>query len=139
MSSAKLALASGLVAVALIVSACGIQAKPIAGTAQLASARGNHGVYNDPRTPYLHCLRGAGFQLTRFRSGPEKLPALQIDAAPTGPTVVFEPTPGIAEGEQITAQVEGAEVIGSALVYPNRTSDARMATVEGCLTIGVKG
>ena len=139
MSSRKPALVGGLVAVASILSGCGIQAKPLAGTAHLGRAAGNHAYVNDPRAPYGRCLRASGLAVTRFESGPGRLRALQIGTGPTGPTVIFEPTPGIAEGDQMEGKVAAAEVIGSALVYPNRASDAEMATVEGCLSINVKG
>jgi hypothetical protein len=138
MSLAKLVLACGLIAVALIVSACGIQAKPVAGTKDLYASAGNHAVDNDPRTPYLGCLRDAGFKVTEFLDGPGKLRSLQVNSKPDGPTVVFEPTPGIAEGEQMEGN-QGFEVIGSAMIYPNRTSDSQMQTVESCLAIHVKG
>ncbi|WP_249010998.1 hypothetical protein [Conexibacter sp. DBS9H8] len=139
MSFAKLAVTCGLIAVALFVSACGIQAKPVAGTVHLDRYPGNHSYVNDPREPYLNCLHQAGFKVTEFLTGPGQLRSLQINSVPYGPTVVFEPTPGIAEGDQMKGEVESAEVIGSALVYPHRSSDALMKTVETCVAIGVKG
>ena len=139
MPLAKLVVACGLIAVALSVSACGIQAKPVAGTKDLYAVPGNHAVVNDPRTPYLKCLRTDGFALTRFLYGTQQLRAVQVNAKPSGPTVVFEPTPGIAEGDQMKGQEEGAEVIGSALIYPNRAPDALMHKVETCLATNVKG
>ena len=138
MSYAKLAVACGLIAVTLVVSACGIQAKPVAGTKDLYAVAGNHAVDNDPRTKHLSCLRDKGFKVTEFLSGRGKYPALQINRRPSGPTIVFTPTPGIAEGNQMQGQ-QGFEVIGAALVYPNRTTDKTMLAVEGCLTIGVSG
>ena len=48
---------------------------------------------------------------------------LQIGAAPAGPTVVFTPTPGAAQAQQIDGDAQGAEVIGTALLYPNQGSD----------------
>ncbi len=139
MSLAKLLVACGLFAVALFVSACGIQASPVAGTRHLSRTPGDHSYVNDPRTPFLHCLRSEGWKITKFDLGPGKLRSLQLDAKPDGPTVVFEPTPGIAEGDQMKGEVEGAEVLGSALIYPNRTSDRNMIRVESCLAIKVKG
>jgi hypothetical protein len=139
MSLAKLAVACGLIAVALFVSACGIQASPVAGTTHLDRVPGNHSYVSDSRTPYLHCLRSSGFKLTKFLSGRKRLRSLQVNTRPNGPTIVFEPTPGIAEGDQMEGEVTGAEVVGSALIYPNRATDQLMKKVEGCLTINVKG
>jgi hypothetical protein len=64
---------------------------------------------------------------------------LQIGALPAGPTVVFAPTPGVAQGQQIQAAQQGAEVIGSALLYPNQASDAELSKIETCLSKGVSG
>ena len=64
---------------------------------------------------------------------------LQIDAAPAGPTIVFTPTPGAGQAAQIDGEAQSAEVIGSALVYPNQGSDAELTTIEDCLSQGVQG
>jgi hypothetical protein len=64
---------------------------------------------------------------------------IQIGPAPSGPRVVFTPSPGAAQGAQIEARVQGAEVIGSALLYPNQGSDAELNQIETCLTQGVSG
>ena len=53
--------------------------------------------------------------------------------------MVFEPTPGAAQESQIDGQVEGAEVIGSALLYPNQASDSLLQKVEDCVAKGVSG
>ena len=137
MSLAKLSLACGLTA--LVLSACGIAAKPLAGTAHLNTARGNHAQVDDPRTKHLPCLRSHDLPLRLYRTQTGARPAIQVGTLPDGPTIVFEPTPGDAQGMQITGQAPAAEVIGSALVYPNLTPDGEMNVVEGCVAIGVTG
>jgi hypothetical protein len=145
MSYAKLAAACGLIAVALVVSACGIQAKSVAGSTLHPNRNpANHSYVNDPRKPYLHCLReqtadGHKFKVRKFVSGAKQLRSIQINSVPTGPTVVFEPTPGRAESDQMEGEVEGAEVIGSALIYPHEATDKLMKKVESCLSINVNG
>jgi hypothetical protein len=140
MSYAKLAAACGLIAVALVVSACGIQAKSVAGSTLHPNRNpANHSYVNDPRKPYLGCLRDDKFKVRKFVYGTEQLRSIQIDSVPTGPTIVFEPTPGIAEGDQMKGQEESAEVIGSALIYPHRATDKLMKKVETCLAINVNG
>ena len=67
------------------------------------------------------------------------LPSFQVGTAPSGPTVSFEPTPGDAQGVQIQGEAQGAEVIGSALVYPNQASDNLLTVVEDCVAKGVSG
>jgi hypothetical protein len=53
--------------------------------------------------------------------------------------VVFTPTPGAAQAAQIQAQAQGAEVIGSALLYPAQASDSELSQIETCLAQRVQG
>jgi hypothetical protein len=64
---------------------------------------------------------------------------LQIGAAPTGPTIVFMNSPGGAQSDQIEGKIQGAEVIGTAELYPNQGSDAELASLVACLQPGVQG
>jgi hypothetical protein len=134
MSSAKLAVACGLAAVAL--SACGSSAKPAAGTLKPSTKPAGRGKVDDPRTlpNHIQCLRDHNVPLTLI--GATKI---QIGTYPSGPTVQFEPTPGIAEGDQMRGTVNAAEVIGNALLYPNQASDQLLKTVEDCVAQGVPG
>jgi hypothetical protein len=133
MPSAKPALAMGLAAIAL--SACGTSAKPEAGTLKAASK--THKGVDDPRKKHIACLKDHKIAVTTMTVNGQ--PAFQVDAAPSGPTVVFTPTPGAAQEAQITGSVQGAEVIGSALLYPHQASDALLKKVEGCVAEGVSG
>jgi hypothetical protein len=130
MSSAKLALASALAAVSL--SACGIAAKPEVGTLK-AVVKNQKGV-DDPRTAHAACLQQDHIPVVEFGRI-----WMQIGRKPSGPTVQFTPTPGAAQEDQISGQVAGAEVIGSALLYPNQASDGLLQKVENCVAQGVKG
>lgn len=130
MSSAKLALAVGLAAVAL--SACGATTKPEAGTVKAAAVQRK--AVDDPRTTHVQCLRSEHIPVYEFGQA-----WLQVGAKPYGPTVHFEPTPGAAQELQISGQVQSAEVIGSALLYPNQASDALLKKVEDCMAKGVSG
>ncbi|MBV9816886.1 MAG: hypothetical protein JOZ07_00890 [Solirubrobacterales bacterium] len=117
------------------LSACGTTAKPQAGSARaLAAAR--TGV-DDPRKRHIVCLRAEHIPVRRVQIG--GLPAMQIGVRPSGPTVVFQPTPGAAQQQQIEGVAQGAEVIGSALVYPNQAPDGLMSRVESCVAQGVTG
>jgi hypothetical protein len=62
---------------------------------------------------------------------------LQIGQLPTGPTVRFTPSPGAAQAAQLEGQGQGAEVIGSALVYPNQAPDSELGVIENCVAQGV--
>jgi hypothetical protein len=137
MPSAKLAAA--IVLTALSLSACGISSKPEAGTPK-AIANGHKGL-DDPRSKHTTCLRQAhvAFHLERRTVAGKVLPSVQVGVAPVGPTVSFEPTPGDAQGVQIQGEAQGAEVIGSALLYPNQASDRLLSKVEVCVAKGVSG
>lgn len=137
MPSAKLAAAIGLAALSL--SACGTTSKPEAGT-PAANAKIQRGL-DDPRTTHIDCLQQEHIDVTKkqVKVAGQLLPGFQVGSLPTGPTVAFEPTPGDAQGMQIHGQSQGAEVIGSALVYPNQASDAFAHKVEACVALGVKG
>jgi hypothetical protein len=122
---------------AALLSACGNESKPLAGTGGGTEKLHGRGVVDDPRTTetaHLKCLQQAKLPVTKVGAT-----GLQIGPLPAGPTVMFEPTPGIAQGLQIQGRVEGAEVIGAALLFPNQASDKELKTVEGCLAKGVSG
>ncbi len=130
MSSAKLALAAGLTALSL--AACGGTAKPEAGT--LKAATKNHKGVDDPRTIHVACLRQEHIPVLKFSRT-----WLQIGSKPYGPTVHFAPTPGAANEFQISGQIESAEIIGAALLYPNQAPGGLLHKVEACVAKGVTG
>jgi hypothetical protein len=130
MSSAKLALATGLAAISL--SACGTAAKPEAGT--LKAVTNTHKGVDDPRKKHIQCLQQEHIPVARVGNT-----WLQVGAAPSGPTVNFEPTPGAAQETQIAGRAQGAEIIGSALVYPNQAPGGLLTKVENCIAEGVSG
>ncbi len=130
MSSVKLALAICVAAISL--SACGTSAKPQAGTLHAASV--NRKGVDDARKTHVECLRQEHIPVSEFDRT-----WLQVGTKPSGPTIQFTPTPGAAQELQIDGQVEGAEVIGSALLYPNQASDSLLQKVEDCVAKGVTG
>jgi hypothetical protein len=124
MSSLKTLLAGGLAVVAL--GACG-------GSVKLSHARGR---IDNPRTggpDYLKCIRDRGLSAVEVGAT-----SIQVGHS-GGPTIRFLPTPGAATAAQIAGQTQGAEVIGAALLYPNRASDTELRAIERCLGQGVKG
>jgi hypothetical protein len=132
MSSAKLAIACGFVAV--VLSACGTSSNPQAGAIQPTATTAGRAKIDDPRPKRIKCL------------SEDKIPArpvgqtwLQIGTPPTGPRVQFASTPGAAQWLQMSSEVQGAEVIGAALLYPDQASDQLLGKVETCLSQGVKG
>ena len=103
------------------------------GSAKLVS----RGKVDSPLTDmhdHLGCLRGA--HLAVHEVSPTKL---QLDTLPAGPTVVFTATAGAAQAAQIDGSAQGAEVIGTALLYPNQGSATELTSVEDCLDQGVQG
>jgi hypothetical protein len=139
MSSAKLL--AGSVVVGLLLSACGASWKPVAGSVP-ASKPAGRGKVDDPRTNnpnHVKCLRQHGFNVTELKLN--GLASLQIGTSPSGPTVMYEPSSGVAQGVVMQGQswAQSAEVIGSALVFPNQASDSTMKQVENCIAEGVGG
>ena len=108
----------------------------LAGCSGLSKPAGGRGSAVDPRTGppnYLACLRADRLAVRELGQN-----TLQVGQLPSGPTIVFEPTAGIAEGQQIEGKAQGAEVIGAALLYPNHASGAQLTVIENCLGQGVK-
>jgi hypothetical protein len=108
----------------------------VSGCASLAKPSGGRGAAVDPRTgppSYVACIRASRLPVSEHGSN-----RLQIGRLPSGPTIVFEPTAGIAEGRQIEGKAQGAEVIGAALLYPNHASGGELTVIENCLGQGVK-
>ena len=132
LSSSLLALVAGAVAIA----GCGavrVQPTTPAGSTTLAS----RGKLDSPLTNmdnHLGCLRGAHLPVQVV--SPTKL---QIGPLPAGPTIVFTPSAAVGQADQIVGSVQGAEVIGSALLYPNQGSSAELSGIEDCLDQGVQG
>jgi hypothetical protein len=129
---AQLAVSVGLMA--LLLSACGIAAKPLAGSPHL-SKRSDHDLVDNPYTGQVQCLRQDHVKFRTYLTGPQKLRSIQVRQRPQGPTLIFEPTPGAAQILQIEGHAQGAEIIGEALVYPNRTKDKLLTKVEHCATV----
>ena len=138
MSPVKVAVACGLMA--LLISACGIASKPEAGTTHLRHYAGFRGLVDDPRIPQAKCLKSDKLPYREYYAdGSQRLPAIQVGSRTQGPTMIFYPTAGIAQGLQIMGQEAGAEVIGALLVYPNHARPHELTKVEACAGIGVKG
>jgi hypothetical protein len=120
---------------ALALTGCGavkVQPTTPAGSSTLAS-RGRVDSPEKMRN-HLECLRDAHLSVQIV--SPTRL---QVGTAPAGPTIVFAATAGSAQAYQIDGSAQAAEVIGSALVYPNQASDGEMATIGACLAQGVQG
>jgi hypothetical protein len=136
MSKTKLVLACGLMA--LLLGACGIQKKPLAGTPHVNKAPGSHAKWDDPRKGREKCLRKHHL-VGHYYVASNGRPAIQVGKAPAGPTIIFEPTPAGAEAMQIEGKTQSAEIIGAALVYPNQAKAWIDKIVENCMAVGVAG
>ncbi len=120
--------------VALGLAACGTASKPLAGSIHTSVPAVGRAKVDDPRATHIKCLRKHG--LTAREVGQT---GIQIGTSPGGPTVEFVPTPGAAQDAQISGQVQSAEVIGSALLYPHQAPANELTTVENCVAQGVSG
>jgi hypothetical protein len=113
-----------LASAAMIVCGCSAVIKPPQG----------RGRVEDPRTAYgrLQCLLAQHLPATDVgRSG------IQIGPLPGGPTVQFQPSNGAAETRQVDGTAQGAEVIGSALLYPHRAPGSELTQIEDCVGQGM--
>jgi hypothetical protein len=124
-------------ALALALAGCGgairVQPTTPAGSSKLAS----RGEVDSPLTDirnHLGCLRDDHLPVEVV--SPTRM---QVGAAPAGATIVFAATPGAAQRDQIVGTAQGAEVIGSALVYPNQAPESVLSGIEACLAQGVQG
>jgi hypothetical protein len=113
------AVACGLAcALALGGIGCGSQSKPAAGGPNP----------NDKRAVALACIRdqqGLDAHLTGQKS-------IKVDGA-GGPRVEFLLSGGEAEGRQFQGDAQGAEQIGSALLFVNAANDDQLKKIETCL------
>lgn len=118
-----------VIAVVATLAGCGSATKPARGRGVVDSAI-------TTKTNHLTCLRHEHLpvQVTSATT-------LQIGPLPNGPTVEFLPTAGAAQALQITGvrANQGAEVVGSAQLYPNGASDGELKQIETCLAKGVSG
>jgi hypothetical protein len=128
--SSPIAMVALLCGAAIALSACGSSVKP---------TTGSRGKIDDPRTAHTNHVKC----LTNHHLHVQKVGLNEILVEPqlSGPRIVFEPTPGMAQGAQISGSrtEQGAEVIGSALVYPNAASDKETKVVENCISEGIVG
>ncbi|MBV9339086.1 MAG: hypothetical protein JO262_07465 [Solirubrobacterales bacterium] len=121
---------------ALLLVGCGtvrVQPTTPAGSPSLASRGKVDSPLTDMRN-HLRCLRDAHLpvQVTSPTT-------LQVGPARSGATILFRATPGAAQADQINGDAQGAEVIGTAVVYPHQASDAELNPIEDCLAQGVQG
>jgi hypothetical protein len=119
----------------LALAGCGavkVQPSAPAGSSTLVS----RGKVDNPATDvdnHLACLQGKRLPVQVVSQT-----TLRVGPAPAGPTIVFTASPAVAQAKQIQGKVQGAEVIGSALVYPNQGSDGELASIGACLAQGVQ-
>jgi hypothetical protein len=83
----------------------------------------------DKRGAAIACLTDEK-QLTAVERGDNQI---LVGDPETGPRIVFYLTSGQAEAAQFEGEGEGAEQIGSALLYVRQASDEVLDDVEGCL------
>ncbi len=125
-----------LLGCAVAIAGCGsvrVQPTTSSGSSKLAS-RGKLDNQLTNVDNHLACLQAAHLPVQVI--SPDKL---QIGALPAGPTIVFTPSAAVGQADQIVGSVQGAEVIGSALLYPNQGSSSELSGIEDCLDQGVQG
>jgi hypothetical protein len=121
---------------AVALAGCGsvrLQPSTPSGSPTLAS-RGRLDSQLTNMDDHLGCLRAAHLPVQVVSQV-----KLQIGPPPAGPTIVFTPSAAVSQADQIVGSVQGALVIGTALVYPNQGSTAELNAITSCLAQGVQG
>jgi hypothetical protein len=124
----------GATLAAAAMGGCGSTHQPLAGTPAAAGQTVGHARVDDPRTAHLDCIRQHHLQAVDVGQT-----EIQVGAPPGGPKITFTPTAGAAQSAQISGNSAAAEVIGSALLYPNQAPDDELKLIEDCLAQGVSG
>ena len=111
------ALATALLAAAALAAGCGNAPQ---GPAQKPAY--------DPRDASIACLGAAGMRASKVEPNEVRV------ENPEGPVrIVFEATIGEAEAANLRPETSGAEIIGDAILYVGKTSEADLDKIEGCL------
>jgi hypothetical protein len=127
-------LALALTAISLAGCGSSVQVQPAA--SPTSSELASRGRVDSPATNmhnYLGCMRAGHLPVQSV--SPTRL---QLGPLPAGATIMFAPTPGASEADQIRGSAQGAEVIGSALLYPNQAPETALSVIEACLAVGVQ-
>jgi hypothetical protein len=82
----------------------------------------------DKRGAAIACVTGKGLEARE-----QGRAAVTVDDPRTGPRIVFYLTSGQAEAAQFEGQGEGAEQIGSALLFVRDGTDDELEKIELCL------
>lgn len=117
------------IALAVAIAGCGsVRTSPQSGGED--PVRGGAAGFKtyQPRDTLLECLRGKGAAAV-----PVGEDVIQMLPASSAPRIVMEPEAGFATGLQSRGKAEGAELIGRALVYAGRSSDAQVELIQDCL------
>ena len=82
----------------------------------------------DPRDASIGCINATGMRATKVEPKEVRV------ENPAGPVrIVFEATIGEAEAANLRPETSGAEIIGDAILYVGKTSEADLDKIEGCL------
>jgi hypothetical protein len=132
MSLVKVTVFCGLTA--LLISACGIQSKPEAGSSLAALKKSGdwYGRVDNPAIHQLKCLKTDKVKFQLHYTAKQHLPVIQVGTAPGGPKMVVYPTGGIVQGLQIMGEEQGGEIINQVLLYPNQTTGKLLKKAETC-------
>jgi hypothetical protein len=132
MSLVKVTVFCGLTA--LLISACGIQSKPEAGSSLAALKKSGdwYGRIDNPALHQVKCLKTDKVKFRLHYTAKQHLPVIQIGTASKGPMMVVYPTGGIVQGLQIMGEEQGGEIINQVLLYPNQTTGKLLKKAEAC-------
>jgi hypothetical protein len=132
MSLVKVTVVCGLAA--LLISACGITAKPEAGSspAQLKKSGDYYGRVDNPALYQVRCLKTDKLKFRLHYTLKGHFPVIQIGKVMDGPKMIVYPTGGIVQGLAILGDEQGAEIINQVALYPNQATGKLLKKAEAC-------
>ncbi len=121
---ARRSAAAAACAAALALAACGGSDEPAR-----PGGKGQPPDPNDKRAVALDCIVNKEGIQARLLGDRE----IQVAPADTGPRIEFLISSGEAEGRQFQGDAQGAEQIGSTLLFLNEGSEDQLEKLERCL------
>ena len=120
---------AALTVAVLVLAGCGSERQPSQSGGQSASLGGAY-TYEpyQPRDKMLKCLRGKGVKAVAVGQD-----AIQFLPLPASPRIVVAATPDAATALQVRGRAEGAQLMGSALVYANQASNRQIKRIQDCV------
>ncbi len=120
---------AALLIAALVLAGCGSVRQPSQSGGESATRGGAYGFKPyQPRDKLLKCLRRKGVEAVAVGQD-----SIQFLPLPGAPRIVMAATPDAATALQVRGRSEGAQLMGSALVFANQATKRQIEQIQDCL------